>query len=168
MKKYFLTILLSVFLTVTHGAMLVSAQGSIQFTGCVQGELAGITGCVCMNTATNQLTIVAGSYCSAAIGGTAGGGQLLSLLGLAQTIVNRLVPFLIGLAIVVFFWYLVMYIWKGDESADARQKGLHGMAYSIIAIFVMVSIWGIIIFISNTLGIGIGGGLKPLEMPQVR
>ena len=48
------------------------------------------------------------------------------------------------------------------------KLGLQGMGYSLIAIFIMVSIWGIMIFISNMLGVGIGGGLPTLELPKAR
>lgn len=91
-------------------------------------------------------------------GGNANGSQLLSLLNLAQTFLNRFVPFLVGLAIVVFFWYLVTFIWKGAQDPEAKNTSLKAMMYSILAIFVMVSIWGIITFMGSLTGIGQGGG----------
>jgi len=112
-----------------------------------------------------QFSITTGSW-SLSVGGGANGGQLYGLLNMVQTIVERLVPLMIGIAVVAFFWYLVVFISKGEESADKRKVGLQGMGYSLIAIFVMVSIWGIMVFLSNVLGVGIGGGLPPLEMPK--
>lgn len=114
-----------------------------------------------------SFNITTGSW-SLSVGNNANGGQLYALVAMAQTIIERLVPLLIGVAVIAFFWYLVVFISKGDESADKRKLGLQGMGYSLIAIFIMVSIWGIMIFISNMLGVGIGGGLPPLEMPKAQ
>ena len=86
---------------------------------------------------------------------------LFSLLGGAQVLVSRLVPFLIGLAVVVFFWYLIMFIVKGNNDPEGKQMSLKGMGYSILAIFVMVSIWGIIAFVSSLTGI------TPVSAPPV-
>lgn len=88
-----------------------------------------------------------------AVNGTA----LLSLLGLAQELVNRLTPFLVGVAVLAFFYFLVMLIIKGGKSADGKEGALKGMGYSLLALFVMVSVWGIIGFFGNLLGVGQGG-----------
>ena len=90
---------------------------------------------------------------------------LLGFLALAQTIASRLVPFLIGLALLAFFWYLITFIWKGASNPDEQKKGKAGMLYSILAIFVMVSIWGIIAFAGNILGIGQGGDMHGFTPP---
>ena len=47
-----------------------------------------------------------------AVQGQINGGPLISLLQLAQDIVSRLGIFAVGLAVVVFFWFLVQFIWK--------------------------------------------------------
>jgi hypothetical protein len=153
--------ILPLLLVVVAGVMFVSAQDfNVNVSACVSTVVAGVAVCLCGGTAASM------SCCTA--GGMGNGGPLLQFLNLAQTIVNRLVPFLIGLALVVFFWYLIQYIWKGDESPEKRQEGLRGMGYSILAIFVMVAIWGIIALIGSVTGIGIGGGLPALEMPRVK
>ena len=90
---------------------------------------------------------------------------LLGFLALAQTIASRLVPFLIGLALLAFFWYLITFIWKGASNPDEQKKGKAGMLYSILAIFVMVAIWGIIGFLSNLLGIRVGGDMHGFTPP---
>ena len=95
-------------------------------------------------------------------------GPILQFIVMAQTAVTRLVPFMIGLAVLAFFWYIVKFIWKGEESGEARSTAIKGMGYSILAIFVMVSIWGIISALGGMLGIGQGGSLPPLQMPGVK
>jgi hypothetical protein len=90
---------------------------------------------------------------------------LLGLLALAQLIVARLVPFLVGIAVLAFFWFLVQFIWKGNESGDVQQKSLSGMAYSVLALFIMVSVWGIISFAGSILGINQGGTAPKTCLP---
>lgn len=72
---------------------------------------------------------------------------LLNTLALVSTFLNSLVYLFITLAIVVFFWGLIKYLWS---SAEQKHEGLQIMMYGIIAIFVMVSIWGIIRLLQST------------------
>lgn len=72
---------------------------------------------------------------------------LLNTLALVSTFLNSLVYLFITLAIVVFFWGLIRYLWSVGEE---KSKGLEIMMYGIIAIFVMVSIWGIIRLLQST------------------
>ncbi len=97
--------------------------------------------------------------------GQVNGGPLLQLLALAQTIVTRLVPFAIGLAIIAFFWFLIEFIWKGRDDAAAKTRSLSGMGYAILALFVMVSIWGIIGALGGMIGIGQGGSVPIPGVP---
>ena len=113
-----------------------------------------------VSTVFAQITIGTG-----ATQGQVNGGALLQLLALAQTIVTRLVPFAVGLAVLAFFWFLITFIWKGKTSPDEQQKSLHGMGYSILALFVMVSIWGIVGFAGSLLGIGQGGSVPIPGIP---
>lgn len=114
-----------------------------------------------------QSVTLSGENWSFTAGNTAGanGSQLTRLLSVAQTLVTRLVPFMVGLAVLAFFWYLVVFIWKGAEEPAKRQEGIKGMGYSMLALFVMVSIWGIITFIGTTVGIGQGGELNDFKLP---
>ena len=97
-------------------------------------------------------------------GGT-GNNALLKLLSVAQTLVSRLVPFLIGVAVLAFFWFLITFIVKGQSSPEEQKKSLAGMGYSILALFVMVSIWGIIGFFGSIFGISQGGSMPGFKLP---
>lgn len=90
---------------------------------------------------------------------------LTQLLALAQTIVSRLVPFLVGVAVLAFFWFLIQFIWKGSEDPEKQKSSLKGMGMSILALFVMVSIWGIIKFMGNIVGIKQGGSMPAFKLP---
>jgi hypothetical protein len=82
-----------------------------------------------------------------------------SLLDSAGLILNRLIPLLILLALVVFFWGLVQYILNpGEGHANGKTKMIAGL----LALFIMVSVWGIIKVAQNTLGIGANDNNIPI------
>ncbi len=96
---------------------------------------------------------------------TANGTGLLSLLALAQTILNRLVPFAIGVAVVAFFWFLIKVI-IDKEGGETKKNAVQGITYSLVAIFLMVAIWGVIGLLANMLGVGVGGGIPTPTIPM--
>lgn len=90
---------------------------------------------------------------------------LLNLVSLAQTLVGKLIPLMMATALLVFFYGLVMFIWKGKEGGEALEKGKQLMIYSIVALFVMVSIWGIIQLMQSTLLIDPSAKPKEIYIP---
>jgi hypothetical protein len=72
---------------------------------------------------------------------------LLDTLALFNTFLNAAIGLMITLAIVVFFFGLIKYLWNVDEQ---KQAGLQIMLWGVIAIFVMVSIWGLIRLLQST------------------
>lgn len=79
--------------------------------------------------------------------------QLAPIRNLIQSvavIVASLVPILITLALVAFFWGLVRYIWGGVKD---NKYGAKLMAWSLLALFVMVSVWGITRLIGQAIGV---------------
>lgn len=96
---------------------------------------------------------------------SAPGTNLINLLALAQTIVSRLVPFFIGLGVVSLFYGVVMFMWKGQSDEEAHTHWMKWMGYSILGIFVMVSIWGLVGFVGQIFGIGQGGTAPTPTIP---
>lgn len=90
---------------------------------------------------------------------------IAQLITLVKTIADRLIPILVAFAILAFFWFLVRFIWKGAEDPGEREKMKGGMGWSIVAIFVMVSVWGIIGFIGSITGIPQGGNIHGFKLP---
>jgi hypothetical protein len=80
----------------------------------------------------------------------ASAASLFDTLAVVNTFLNALIGLFITLAIVVFFWGLIKYLWSGGED---KAAGLQTMMYGVIAIFVMVSIWGIIRLLQNTFNV---------------
>ncbi len=61
-------------------------------------------------------------------------------------LIDGLILVVVGVALLAFFWGLARFIFKaGDEKETAAGKRL--MQWGLIALFVMVSVWGIIRFV---------------------
>jgi uncharacterized protein YacL len=77
--------------------------------------------------------------------------DLQGTLALFNAMLNALIGMLITIAIIVFFWGLIKYLLTmGTENA---HEAIHLMIWGVVAIFVMVSIWGIIRLLQNTFGV---------------
>ena len=85
--------------------------------------------------------------------------DLGGVLILFSRLLNALVGILITLAIVVFFWGLVKYMM--NAGTDEAHKAIHLMIWGVVAIFVMVSIWGIIQLLQRTFGVDSNRALTP-------
>jgi len=56
-----------------------------------------------------------------------------------------------GLAVIFFFWGLAKFIWySGDEKKRDEGKGV--MTWGVVAMFILVTIWGILGFLQQSLG----------------
>ena len=75
-----------------------------------------------------------------------------SLIRILQNVVDVAIPFIIGLAVLVFLYGLFQFVTAaGDEEARANAKNL--IIWSVIAIFVMVSVWGLVNILRGTLNL---------------
>ncbi len=84
-------------------------------------------------------------------------GQNLVALALnIREVVDQLLPITVALALLFFIWNLAKFILRAGKG-ESTQEGWSMIGWGIIALFVMVSIWGIVGFIGQTLGIGQGG-----------
>lgn len=77
--------------------------------------------------------------------------------------INSLIPLLIGIAVLVFLWGVVKYVTAGDD-AEKRKAGGALMAYGILAIFVMISVWGLVNILVDTFSLD---NTAPTEVPTV-
>ena len=83
-----------------------------------------------------------------------------ALIGAVMNVFEILLPITLGLAVLAFIWGMLQFIRAaGDDKtrADGRQK----MVWSVLALFVAVSVWGFIGFIGSALNIGQGGRTVP-------
>jgi uncharacterized membrane protein YidH (DUF202 family) len=94
--------------------------------------------------------ILAAALLGPTIAFAAAGTPLETTFDTANRILSMLVPFLMTLAVVVFFWGLVKYIASANDEA-AKEGGKNLMIWGMIALFVMVAFWGIIGYFQETL-----------------
>jgi uncharacterized membrane protein YidH (DUF202 family) len=102
--------------------------------------------------------VVAGSLWAMpflALAQTANPTYLSSLIGGAKTLLDQLVVFLIALAVVWFIWNVVKYAMSSDE--DGKEKAKSQMIWGIIAIAVIVSVWGRVAILQSIFGVNTTG-----------
>ena len=86
-------------------------------------------------------------------------GEFITSIG---RLINQLLPIVVALALLAFFWGLAQFIFaSGDEGA--KDEGKRRMIWGVVALFVMVSVWGLVGFVGSALGIqqGTGSGTVP-------
>jgi succinate dehydrogenase/fumarate reductase cytochrome b subunit len=84
--------------------------------------------------------------------------------GFDELVMNIVVPFLnslivLGVSVAFFFflWGLAKFIWALSEgSEDSMDTGKQLMIWGTVAIFVLVSLWGILVLMSQILGFSDG------------
>ena len=66
-------------------------------------------------------------------------------------LINPLILIVVGVALLVFFWGLVKFIFRIGGDEKAVEAGRRLMVWGLIALFVMISVWGIIAFMQRAL-----------------
>jgi hypothetical protein len=90
-------------------------------------------------------------------------GNLNNLLSSFGNLVDKALPIVVALALLGFFWGLAKFILNANDE-DKRKEGKQLMIWGIVGLFVMVSVWGLVQFIGNALGVGSGGN-NPTTVP---
>jgi heme A synthase len=100
------------------------------------------------------LPVVALAQSNTFEGATGGITDLLSQIGF--WINDYIIPLLIAIAVIVFFWGIIKYIGsQGDADKRTEARGL--MIWGVVALFVMVSVWGLVGILKNTFSVNGGG-----------
>ena len=76
-----------------------------------------------------------------------------------NTINNVLVPVLFALAFIVFLWGVFQTFILGAGSEETKEKGKGLMLWGLIGFFVMVSVWGLVNLLTNTVSFGNNSGI---------
>ena len=79
-------------------------------------------------------------------------GQTEGIIQGIGRLIRILIPIVAGLALLYFFWGLAKFILHSD-SDEARAEGKKVMMWGIVALFVLVSIWGIIQYMRSEVGV---------------
>jgi len=68
------------------------------------------------------------------------------------TLIQSVIPLLFTLATVAFIWGVIKFF-LNPENEEKRNDGKTFMIWGIIALFVMISMWGLVGVLSNTAGL---------------
>lgn len=66
-------------------------------------------------------------------------------------LLGTVLPFLIALAVLYFVWGVITYIIGGDE--EKKSEGRSRMIYGLIGLAVILGVWTLVGFITNTFGL---------------
>jgi len=80
-----------------------------------------------------------------------GADDLFSLSTLLLKLLSSVLPVLFGLALIYFIWGVVKFFLSQDNE-QARTTARQHVFYGIIAMFVMVSVWGLVNVLVETFG----------------
>ena len=88
-------------------------------------------------------------------------GNIETFVSSIGRVVGLALPIVVAIALLAFFWGLVKFIFaQGNEESKADAKKI--MLWGLIALFVMVSVWGVVRFIGSAIGItDVGGSITP-------
>ncbi len=89
----------------------------------------------------------------------ASNGGINDLLGGAYSVITALIPIVAGITFVAFLWGIAQFMLHSAESGK-REEGRKFMVWGVIALFVMMSVWGIVKFVGDNLNIKTGESLS--------
>ncbi|KKR61053.1 hypothetical protein A2643_02805 [Candidatus Nomurabacteria bacterium RIFCSPHIGHO2_01_FULL_39_220] len=75
---------------------------------------------------------------------------------------NSVIPLIFALAVLMFVWGVVQFVINSDDEVK-KTKGKQFMIWGIIALTVMVSVWGLVGILSSTFGVS--GSVLPHVTP---
>ena len=76
-------------------------------------------------------------------------GGVKNLVNEAGGLIQGLIPIVIGLGVLVFLFGILRYVLASDDAG--KSQGRTFMLWGIIALFVMVSVWGLVNILRETL-----------------
>ena len=62
---------------------------------------------------------------------------------------NAIIPILVALALLVFFWGVSKLILYADNE-QKRREGINTIVWGLVALFVIVSVWGLVFVFTQT------------------
>lgn len=90
-------------------------------------------------------------------------GGLEAVLATLARLINTATPIVFALALLAFFWGLAIYIFNSGND-EKKSEGKNIMIWGIIALFIMVSVFGIIRILQQTLGVDTS---QSINIPRV-
>lgn len=75
-----------------------------------------------------------------------------------RDILNFVIPLVITIAVIYFMWGLVEYISAGAKDPAKRAEGREIMTWGLVALFVLVSVYSLVLLVGRSFGVTAGGG----------
>ena len=91
--------------------------------------------------------------------------SLADVISKISDLFGAVIPVLVALGVIYFIWGVVQYVIYDEE--EAKKKGRDRMIYGIIGLAVIVSIWGLVAILNQTLGLGGANGLSGANAPNL-
>ena len=86
-----------------------------------------------------------------------------SLFGKVEGILKKILPVIFSIAVIYFVYNAFSYMIAADEEKKGEAKSK--MIYGIIALFVMVSVWGLVAILTGTFNLDTSTPPVPLFPP---
>lgn len=83
----------------------------------------------------------------------AGGTTIGTILGKISEILNSVIPILMILATLIFLWGIISYITASGDEEKLKSARTY-IIWGLIALFVMVAVWGLVQVLLTTFGLG--------------
>ena len=89
--------------------------------------------------------------------------QILELFSYWLVVIATII---IAIGLITFLWGVVQYITAGADE-EKRATARYVMLYGVIGLFVMVSVWGLVYFLADIVGVDPGSGVELPGIPAV-
>jgi len=85
-----------------------------------------------------------------------------TFLGFFTCIINNsIIPLIFAVAIVMFIWGVVQFFILNSDEEAKRAQGKQFMIWGVIALAVMLSVWGLVAILGTTFGLNKAGSILP-------
>ncbi|MDO8594169.1 MAG: pilin [bacterium] len=80
---------------------------------------------------------------------SANNDNIADIINQLNNVINTIIPFLVGLAVLIIIWGVFNYIaGAGDEEKRAQAKQY--IVWGVVGVFIMLSIWGLVNVLVNS------------------
>ena len=66
---------------------------------------------------------------------------------------NTLIPFILGIAFLLFVWGMFQYFIAGGANEEAKEKGKSLLIYAILGFVIIIVFWGVINLLGSATGL---------------
>ncbi|MCH7529515.1 hypothetical protein IIB50_00075 [Patescibacteria group bacterium] len=89
-----------------------------------------------------------------------------NVIDTAGNLIGAVTPVVLALALLYFFWGLAKYILSAGNE-EKKTEGRNIMIWGFLALFIMVSVWGLVGILAETFNVETGGTI-PIPSVDIR